>query len=116
MVIDDQTIIRICGEVRRFSQIANWQWSGLPVIQWEFPTISAFARAKMQLLAALSPMMMMHMRNETERQRATSKDEFEIDCNGVTFRLMCKQRIATPLHTVWAAEMVFRQMPPKQGD
>lgn len=112
MSIDDQSIIRMCGEARRFSSVAGWQFQGMAVMQWEFASISAFAEAKMQLLRAITPMMM-HARSDAAWQRATSPDECEIDCNGVTFRLICKQRLATPLRTVCAAEILFH--PFKEG-
>ena len=111
MELKTDDIIRTCREVHRLSRIADWRWKGMPVIQWEFLDISQFGRAKMDLLSAIGPMMM-HTRNEAEWQRNDGPEICEIDCHGVTFRLVCKQRLAVAgrATAVGAAEMVFRKL------
>lgn len=103
MEVDD--IMRVCAEVSRFSRKANWTWKALPVIEWEFPTISDFARAKMELLKSIGPMV--PYEREASWQRATSPNTYEIDCHAVTFRLICRETIRTPHGTFSAAEIIY---------
>lgn len=112
MTLDTETIVRTCREVHRLSRIANWQWKGMPIIQWEFPDISEFHRARMDLLQAITPMMT-NMTTEAAWQRIDGPEVCEIDCHGVTFRLICKQRLAVPGSTrgVGAAHMTISRMP-----
>ena len=111
-MVDIDMVKRICAETRRFSMQANWKWVALPVMQWEFADIGQFAIARMQLLQALEPHMLA-MQSPSDWQRTDGPDRFEIDCYGVTFRLVCRQRIATPGgKTVGAAEVFIA----KYGD
>lgn len=94
-MINIDMVKQLCAEARRFSVQADWKWVALPVMQWEFADIGQFAIAKMQLLQVIEPIMMPMMRNPADWQRTDGPDRFEIDCYGITFRLVCRQRIAT---------------------
>lgn len=107
MSFTDDDVIRVCAEVSRFGRKAGYTFKGLPVVQWEFPTIGDFARAKVELLRALSPMMVGAL-GAGAWQRETDESTFEIDCHAVTFRLVCRQVLAVPGgRTVGAAEIVY---------
>lgn len=112
-MLDTETIVRTCREVYRLSRMANWRWKGMPIIQWEFPDIGEFHRAKVDLLRAIEPMMV-KMVSEASWQRIDGPEICEIDCHGVTFRLICKQRLAVPgrSHSVGATQVVVGR-PPK---
>ena len=94
-------IRQLCAYVRHLSNKAHWQWKGLPVICWEFATIEDFVQARAELLSALTPMML-DMKNATRR---ISSEISEIDCHGVTFRLICKQRLMTTHGPYGASEL-----------
>jgi hypothetical protein len=105
--IEADDIIRICAEVSRFGRKANYTFKGLPVVQWEFPTIGDFARARVEILQAVSPMMVAAL-DSSSWQRSIDPNTFEIDCHNVTFRLICKQRMDVPgVGPVGAAEMIY---------
>jgi hypothetical protein len=108
MDLSSDDIMRLCGEVRRLSQKVNWQWKGLPVAQWEFATIADFARAKMQLERAISPMMI-HTRSDASWQRALSPSVWEVDANGVTFRLVCREEMQTPRGSLGATQIRYTE-------
>ena len=103
-MLDYETIVRTCREVHRMSRMANWQWKGMPVLQWEFATIGDFARAKVDILQAIQP----HMVGNTEAawQRVDGPEICELDCHGITFRLICKQRLAAPGGKTYGAAQV----------
>ena len=86
---DANDIIRICAEVSRFGLKANYTFKGLPVVQWEFSSVGDFARARDEILRAISPMMGSTI-NPASWQRTVDRHTFEIDCYNVTFRLVCK--------------------------
>lgn len=112
MDVTAEEIARLCHEASLFSSSAGWTFKALPVMQWEFPTIGDFARARVQLIRAISPLMVAE-RNEAAWQRATSPSTFEIDCYGITFRLVCKQILATPARNFGAAQILYRDEPTK---
>lgn len=102
MTPDD--IVRVCATVGEFSRMANWRWKALPIVEWEFPTISEFARARAQILQAVTPLMVY---GENNWQRSMDANTLEIDCHGVTFRLVCRERMATPHGSYGAAEIIY---------
>lgn len=93
-MLDYEAIVRTCREAHRLSRMANWQWKSMPVLQWEFATIGDFARAKMDILRAVQPHMI--GTNEAAWQRIDGPEICELDCYGITVRLICKQRLAAP--------------------
>lgn len=97
---------RLCAEVAAFSRSADWKFQAMPVVAWEFLTIDAFAKAKRSVLYAVGPLMRYEPRESWHR--AVSPEVYEIDCEGVTFRLTCRQRMMTPAGAVGAAEIAFR--------
>lgn len=102
-----EDVIRLCAEVSHFGRKADYTFKGLPVVQWEFPTIGDFGRAKVELLQVLSPMMIGSI-GPGAWQRAIDEHTFEMDCHAVTFRLVCRQVLAVPRgKTVGASEIVY---------
>lgn len=100
-------IIRVCAEISHFGRKADYTFKGLPVVQWEFATIGDFARAKIEILRALSPMMVGSL-GPAAWQRTIDEYTFEVDCHAVTFRLVCRQSLALPMGgKVGAAEMIY---------
>ena len=94
-MVSFDAIVRMCAGVHGFSRMAGWRWKALPVIQWEFSTLSEFARAVVELREAIAPQML-HARSDAEWQRATHQDTFEIEAHGVMLRLVCAERLALP--------------------
>jgi hypothetical protein len=103
MTSDD--IIRLCAEVSHFSKKANLRWKGLPIIAWEFADIGDFHNAKAMLMRAITPMMLAYTGDTPPWQRIIDPSVMEIDCHGVTFRLICKQKMMTRHGPFGAAEM-----------
>lgn len=106
--IDIDDIERLCAEARRLSTKANWAFKALPVMEWTFPTIGDFARAKMQVQRALTPRM--GLTSEGAWQRAVSPSTFEVDYYGITFRLICREVLATPQGNYGAAQILYREV------
>lgn len=92
--MDDQDIIRICREVSLFSKQAHFRFKALPVVAWDFADLSDFMNARVALMRAIEPQMMMTTRGGDLLRKV---DDFtvEIDCHGVTFRLSCHQKVMT---------------------
>jgi hypothetical protein len=100
--IDFNDVVRLCAEVYQFSRKADLRWKGLPVVTWEFGDMGDFMNTKAMLLRALQP----HMIGDTKSwQRVLDPTTLEIDCHGVTFRLICKQKMMTRHGPFGAAEM-----------
>lgn len=91
MEITAEDIKRLCYEVSRFSKAGGLRWKGLPVVTWEFADISDFVNTRMMVLRALDP----ELKYSGEHGRQTDDDTEEIDVYGVTFRLICKQKMMT---------------------
>lgn len=110
--MDYADIARVCHEVARLSDSANWRFKGAAVIQWEFATISDFMRARADVTMALQDVMKFQL-SDAAWQRAVSPDILELDCHGVTFRLVCSQRVAHPGFPggVGAAQMKMPTIP-----
>lgn len=105
--IDADDIIRICAEVSRFGRKANYTFKGLPVVQWEFLSVGDFARARVEILQAISPMMVGAL-DPASWQRSVDRYTFEIDCHNVTFRLVCKQEMDVQgVGRVGVTEMIY---------
>jgi hypothetical protein len=92
--MDDQDVIRICREVDLFSRIAKFRFKALPVVAWEFADLRDFMNARVALMRAIEPQMLMMTRGR-DLLRKVDDSTVEIDCHGVTFRLTCHQRIMT---------------------
>lgn len=105
--IDMDDIGRLCAEARRLSTKAGWRFKALPVMEWTFPTIGDFVRAKVQVQRALLP----HMAPTRDQawQRIVSPSSFEIDYYGITFRLVCREVLATPQGNYGAAQVQCRE-------
>lgn len=89
-------LIRLCHEVDRASKINNWQFVGMPVIVWEFPTINEFVHAREELISAIvESKQFQHLAGDGYK-RILGDDTTEVDCYGVTFRLVCKARAYRP--------------------
>lgn len=107
--LDLDDIRRLSQEAYRFSRIANWQWKGRPTMEWEFTTIKDFARARMELMQALKDEM--SCRATSDWTRTLDPETFEIDYHGITFRLICRQRIATQEGAkVGATEIIYTSL------
>lgn len=102
MEIEASDIIKLCAEVYHFSRKADLRWKGMPVIAWEFADISDFMRTRASILRALDPMM---IATGGGHGRKIGQDTEEIDCHGVTFRLICKQKMMTRHGPYGATEM-----------
>lgn len=104
MKIDFSDIVRLCAEIHEFSHKADLCWKGVPVITWEFATVGDFANTRAAILQALEPHMVGAVGSW---QRTVAPDTMEIDCHGVTFRLVCKQRHWTPRGPYGIGDMKF---------
>jgi hypothetical protein len=104
-MLSAEDIKRTCYEVMALGKIAGWQFKSLPVVQWEFPTISEYMRARMELLRAMSPELAKMVRDVDAGFRRVSGHTEELDCYGVTFRLICTQKFMTPHGPYGAADM-----------
>lgn len=106
--IEMDDIGRLCAEAQRLSAKAGWRFKGLPAVEWTFSTIGDFAHAKIQVQRALMP----HMgpSNDEAWQRTVSPSSFEIDYHGITFRLVCREVLATPQGNYGAAQIQYREV------
>ncbi len=85
----------MCDAVGDFSRSNDWRFKAKPVIVLEFSTISEYARARMDILRAMQDLLKFAIR-DNGWQRAISSEVTEIDCMGVTFRLVCAEKIMPP--------------------
>ena len=103
MELDAHHIKDVCYRVGMIGRTAGWRLNAMPVVQWEFATLHDYARARMDLLRAMTPEMHAMMRGNPEFRRISDHIE-EVDIFGVTFRLICKQQIMTPRGPIGAAD------------
>lgn len=95
-------IKQLCATVRHFSRLANWNWQAMPVIMYEFASMRAFHEARADILEATKNM---HLDSRNIATRIISSEIEEIDCNGITFRLVCRERVMTTNGPYGAAEL-----------
>jgi hypothetical protein len=84
--LDANDMRRLCGMVNHFSRKADWRWKGLPVIVWEFAMIGDYANALDDIRAAFPIESLV----QGPAHRTVASGIEEVDCNGVTFRLVCR--------------------------
>jgi hypothetical protein len=94
---------RLCAQVADFGVLHDWRFKARPTIVWEFATLSDFAGAQFALercILEMCPYL-------TSRQitRSPHPGMMELDCHGVTFRLVCDQITMTPDGPFGAAEI-----------
>lgn len=53
MSLTADQVSTMCRVVGTFSHLAGWRWQAMPVIAWEFATISDFMGAKRDVLTAV---------------------------------------------------------------
>lgn len=98
-MIDTNDIKRLCYSLHVFSRKSEWCWGTLPVVVYEFSTIKDFMAARSDLIMAI----------EIERLDSSARSPAphieEIDCNGVTFRLVCREVMQTERGCFGAAEV-----------
>lgn len=104
-------IARICHSVSDFSKRENYTYKALPVIVWEFETIADFAHAKAELTRAIHEWQP----HTSGFARLKAPDRCELDCYGVTFRLICKQVLMTPHGPFGAAELGIKRVTIGEG-
>lgn len=78
-------VSRLCESVNRFSHHADFRWKGLPVIIWEFADKRAYVDALAGLSRAVETLNFV-----PNAEPRVSEGLSEIDCYGVTFRLVLK--------------------------
>jgi hypothetical protein len=100
-------IMRLCDSVGDFSRSNDWRFKAKPVIVWEFSTIGEYARARMDILRAMQDLLKFS-RTDDGWQRAISSEVTEIDCMGVTFRLVCAEKTMTPKGPYGVGDMKFK--------
>jgi hypothetical protein len=103
--LEAKDIMEVCRRVMMLGRIANWQFKGLPVMQWEFADISDYHRARKDLMIAMAPELRGMVRDADRLFRRVSDDVEELDCYGVTFRLICKQKMMTRSGPYGAADL-----------
>lgn len=86
-------IRRACHSVNMLQHAANWQWKGMPVLQFEFHDMNEFMEAEYTLLQATKNEL--YFAGDKVRNVV---DDRTIDFRiyGVTFRLVCHQEWMTP--------------------
>lgn len=109
MSLNFSFVSRLCAAASELGRSADWTWTGKPVLCWEFATINDFSHARADLLASISPELALADRRSMER--LVSSDVAEIDCYGITFRLVCKQRIVMREGPYGAAEIHLPHKP-----
>jgi hypothetical protein len=106
MQFDFEAIARLSAEASKFSSRAQWHFKARPVLSFEFSTLSDFARAQMDLMQAVSPVMIYAVGWE----RRPAPHIFEVDCLGITFRLICTQVVKLPDGSaLGASEVKFKR-------
>lgn len=103
----------LCADISHFGDEQNWRFKAMPVISYEFATIKEFCEA----VFALEQML----RTDPSTQasgislRIVGSHTREIDCCGVTFRLICHEQVMTVRGPYGAAELKpdhFASWPP----
>lgn len=90
--------------MRDFGDRQNWQFKGLPVLVWEFGPVEDFIAAQRELMQCIAP----HMVPGENLAKIIGPDICEVDCFGVTFRLICKGRLAIPGKGSFSANDLLR--------
>lgn len=89
--LDANDLKRLCAEVRRFSMKADLTWKGLPKVCWEFVQRKDFEEARFLIMSILKEELIPTTLKGHER--IMGSETMEIDCMGVTFRLVCRDRV-----------------------
>lgn len=114
MELNLEDIERLCDRVAHFSGKAGLRFKAMPVIEWEFASIDEYMRARAMLMSVLTPDLVNASAARTPRPASSHVEEIEIF--NVTFRLICRQMLATPYGTVGAARVssvISISRPPK---
>jgi hypothetical protein len=91
-------LAQIAALATHFAGARDWRWKGNIVIDFQFQTMSDYFNAKSDLanLVLSSPSYPVSAHGRDQVERILSPDSCELDFYGVTFRLTCKERVATP--------------------
>lgn len=90
-------IAHLCATVSRLQHKQNWTLQATPVICFQFSTMNDFFQAKSDLERMISsePFYATDPKRLAQITRVSGPDTVELDCYGVTFRLICLQRMDT---------------------
>lgn len=88
-MIDAIDIKRVCAAAAHFSAKAGLRFKAMPVLVWEFGAISEFMEARANLMMAITP----EMQGGRVRTKKICSEVEEIDCHGITLRLVCKEKV-----------------------
>lgn len=82
-------IARLCREASYFQAKRNWQLKAPCVISWEFADIGEFHAARADLMREILTADAYLAMKPSQIERVVSPHMVELDCCGVTFRLVC---------------------------
>lgn len=85
-MVDEKYIHEACHHIRRMSKSFNWMFKANPVLQWEFSNPHDYHRAVCELYQSFSTSPLFEVRDN-------HPGVVEMDCRGVTFRLVCLELI-----------------------
>jgi hypothetical protein len=102
-------IAHLCSHIADFQTRQGWDFKALPVITWEFGSISDFMNAKAQLMQQIVFTRQYHAQGAMERM--LDPHTCELDCCGVTFRLRCLAVLDTEHGPFGAAELRVEDTP-----
>lgn len=90
-------LANLCSHVSDFAHINQWRREACPVIAFEFTSMSDYFAAKTSLARMImdEPHYAISSALQKRFERVISSDTCELDCYGVTFRLICKSKIDT---------------------
>lgn len=97
--ITQEDIFRLCATIADFSHKADLRWRAMPVVAWEFATLGEYACA----LVAVRQAIPVH----EQCQRVVAPHIYELDAYGVTFRLICKAKVASARGPYAATEIKY---------
>lgn len=92
----------LCNHVSDFGARENWRFKAMPVIVWEFASINDFMDARVgleRMLIKTPPYTLDAL------LRSPAPHLCEIDCCGITFRLVCREVLMTEHGPYGAAEI-----------
>jgi hypothetical protein len=94
MTLHTHDIHNLCATVGDFAQRQSWLWEAKSVVSFEFVRLADYAIAYHELMNTI--VRETTFQGRAPHHRVIDNDTVELDCYGVTFRLKCVQRIATP--------------------